>query len=310
MDKFSYTPDEVFNDTSAYSDPQSESEVREQLTRPHKQIEEYINNKLLPAVASGDTNIQSQIDDTLTPAIEARMKTATYDANGNGIVDNAEKVNNHTVDADVPSNAVFTDTTYKQASETVMGIAKMYSGTGTGTDGSMTQKAVTDAIQKAAFGDITIDTEMSDTSENPVQNKTVKQYVDAHGIPIDSEISDTSENPVQNKTVKQYVDDHTTWDNVSGKPSTFPPTPSVTKNFTLSASSWSSGSYTIRDTLITATSNQEVLPAVGITLDQLKALQKAMLVDGGQSAGSLTLKAMGTVPTIGIPIRIIFRGTI
>lgn len=293
MDKFSYTPDEVFNDTSAYSDPQSESEVREQLTRPHKQIEEYINNKLLPSIASGDTNIQSQIDDTLTPAIEARMKTATYDTNGNGIVDNAEKVNNHTVDADVPSNAVFTDTTYKQASETVAGIAKMYSGTGTGTDGSMTQKAVTDAIQKAAFGDIAIDTEMSDTSENPVQNKTVKQYVDAHGIPIDSEMSDTSENPVQNKTVKQYVDAHTT---------------SVTKSFTLSASSWSSGTYTISDALITATSNQEIIPAIGITADQLKALQKAMLVDGGQSTGSLKLKAMGTAPTIDIPIRIIFRG--
>lgn len=265
MDKFSYTPDEVFNDTSAYSDPQSESEVREQLTRPHKQIEEYINNKLLPAVASGDTNIQSQIDDTLTPAIEARMKTATYDANGNGIVDNAEKVNNHTVDADVPPNAVFTDTTYKQASETVMGIAKMYSGTGTGTDGSMTQKAVTDAILKAAFGGITIDTEMSDTSENPVQNKTVKQYVDVH-------------------------------------------TTSVTKSFTLSASSWSNGTYTISDSLITATSNQEIIPAVGISLDQLKALQKAMLIDGGQKAGSLTLKALGTVPTIDVPIRVIYRG--
>lgn len=83
---------------------------------------------------------------------------------------------------------------------------------------------------------------------------------------------------------------------------------STTKNYTLSASSWSDGSYTISDNLITATSNQEVMPAVGITLDQLKALQTAMLVDGGQSAGSLTLKAMGTAPTINIPIRIIFRG--
>ena len=84
----------------------------------------------------------------------------------------------------------------------------------------------------------------------------------------------------------------------------------TTKNITLSASSWSSGSYTISDALITATSNQEILPAVGITLDQLKALQKAMLVDGGQSAGSITLTALGTVPTIDIPIRVIFRGTI
>ena len=85
---------------------------------------------------------------------------------------------------------------------------------------------------------------------------------------------------------------------------------STTKEVTLSASSWSSSSYTISDALITATSNQEILPAVGITLDQLKALQKAMLVDGGQSAGSITLTALGTVPTIDIPIRVIFRGTI
>ena len=35
-----------------------------------------------------------------------------YDTNANGIVDNAEKVNNHTVEKDVPSNAVFTDTIY------------------------------------------------------------------------------------------------------------------------------------------------------------------------------------------------------
>ena len=101
-----------------------------------------------------------------------------------------------------------------------------------------------------------------------------------------------------------------TWNTVSGKPSTFTPTPSVTKSITLTAASWSSGSYTISDSLITASSNQEIIPAVGITADQLKALQKAMIVDGGQSAGSLTLTALGTVPTIDIPIRVIFRGTI
>lgn len=44
------------------------------------------------------------------------MMKATYDTNDNGIVDNAEKVNNHTVDKDVPSNAVFTDTVYDDTS--------------------------------------------------------------------------------------------------------------------------------------------------------------------------------------------------
>ena len=99
-----------------------------------------------------------------------------------------------------------------------------------------------------------------------------------------------------------------TWDTVSGKPSTFAPTPSVTKSLTLTAASWSSGSYTISDSLITASSNQEIIPAIGITADQLKELQKAMIVDNGQTTGSMTLKALGTVPTIDVPVRVIYRG--
>lgn len=42
----------------------------------------------------------------------AFMTKAVYDTNNNGIVDNAEKVNGHTVAKDVPANAKFTDTTY------------------------------------------------------------------------------------------------------------------------------------------------------------------------------------------------------
>lgn len=84
--------------------------------------------------------------------------------------------------------------------------------------------------------------------------------------------------------------------------------PSKTVKTTLYAETWNSGKYTITNDLITSNSNQEIIPEVGITLDELKALQTAMIVDGGQSAGSMTLKALGTVPTIDIPIRIIFRG--
>ena len=43
------------------------------------------------------------------------MIKANYDANDNGIVDNAEKVNGHTVLSDVPANAKFTDTVYDDA---------------------------------------------------------------------------------------------------------------------------------------------------------------------------------------------------
>lgn len=50
------------------------------------------------------------------------MLKATYDVNNNGIVDNAEKVNNHIVEKDVPANAVFTDTTYSEATTIQSGL--------------------------------------------------------------------------------------------------------------------------------------------------------------------------------------------
>lgn len=40
------------------------------------------------------------------------MNKSVYDTDNDGVVDNAEKVNNHTVLSDVPSDAQFTDTTY------------------------------------------------------------------------------------------------------------------------------------------------------------------------------------------------------
>lgn len=86
----------------------------------------------------------------------------------------------------------------------------------------------------------------------------------------------------------------------------------TTKNITLSASSWISYGgniwYTVNDSLITATSNQEIIPATTITADQLKALQKANLVCDKQVAGRFDLRVFGTKPTIDIPITVIFRG--
>ena len=81
-------------------------------------------------------------------------------------------------------------------------------------------------------------------------------------------------------------------------------------SYTLAASSWdtTNKTYTITSDLISSTSDQEYLPAIGITDTQLKALQKANIQDNGQTSGSATLKAYGTVPSIDIPIRIKYLG--
>lgn len=81
---------------------------------------------------------------------------------------------------------------------------------------------------------------------------------------------------------------------------------------TLASASWTGTAapytYTISNSAITATSNQELTPATDITADQLTALQNANIIDGGQAAGSMTLKAFGEKPSVDIPVRIIVKG--
>jgi hypothetical protein len=84
--------------------------------------------------------------------------------------------------------------------------------------------------------------------------------------------------------------------------------------FTLDADNWSDNGYTITSadlpglSAADASTAVEVLPGLPITEDQLEALQAANLQDGGQAAGSITLKAFGDVPEMDIPIRLIVRG--
>lgn len=88
-------------------------------------------------------------------ADDARL-TDARPANGG----NAETVNGHTINADVPANAVFTDTTYEPAT--------------TSSDGLMSA-----ADKKKLYGveeganKTAIDTALSSTSTNPVQNKVI-----------------------------------------------------------------------------------------------------------------------------------------
>lgn len=87
---------------------------------------------------------------------------------------------------------------------------------------------------------------------------------------------------------------------------------SETVTATLLAASWTGTSapysYALTVSGVTATSNQEVLPALNITVEQLETLQSANIQDGGQAANTVTLKAFGDKPTIDLPIRVILRG--
>ena len=84
---------------------------------------------------------------------------------------------------------------------------------------------------------------------------------------------------------------------------------SIKENVELEASSWTADkTYVYPHSNITETSVVELIPATDIELNEYEALQDAQIIGSAQAAGSITLKAMGTVPTINIPVIFIIRG--
>lgn len=86
------------------------------------------------------------------------FKSAPVSGGGEG--GDADTVNGHTVEADVPADAVFTDTTYDAATQTEDGLM------------SVADKTKLDGIEEGANKTV-VDTALSSTSTNPVQNKVI-----------------------------------------------------------------------------------------------------------------------------------------
>jgi hypothetical protein len=61
--------------------------------------------------------------------------------------------------------------------------------------------------------------------------------------------------------------------------------------------------YTIPMSGITADTVIDWLPATDITIDQLQILQDANVIDGGNTANTVRLRAWGNKPPIDIPVR-------
>ena len=77
-------------------------------------------------------------------------------------------------------------------------------------------------------------------------------------------------------------------------------------NYTILASNWVGNTYTIEHSSITSDNRVYLTPGFGITVDQLSALQGANLIEyQAQEVGKGYVKAIGEVPTIDIPVRLI-----
>lgn len=82
---------------------------------------------------------------------------------------------------------------------------------------------------------------------------------------------------------------------------------SVSEIVTIGTSQWVNNIYTYSNDEITATCPVELLPAENITAEEFKALQRANIIGGTQTDGSVQLKVMGTVPSVAIPVKFIIR---
>ncbi|EDS73015.1 hypothetical protein ANASTE_00730 [Anaerofustis stercorihominis DSM 17244] len=79
-----------------------------------------------------ETELKNKLDGELELSKSGDMRRSVYDPDGDNIVDiakqadNADTVNNLTVETAVPENAVFTDTTYNEVSITEAGLMSSY----------------------------------------------------------------------------------------------------------------------------------------------------------------------------------------
>lgn len=89
---------------------------------------------------------------------------------------------------------------------------------------------------------------------------------------------------------------------------------SILTSAVLDKDNWINNTYTLTETdvtalaAVTAATIWEILPGLSATDAEIEALQAANLLDGGQSTGSITLRAKDGAPAIDVPIRIIIRG--
>lgn len=237
-----------------------------------------------------------------------------------------------------------TNTTYSTGTSSTPGLAKLYTGTGSATDGTMTQKAITDGLNgKSATGhthnyagsssvggnanaavklatarkigsasfDGTTDITLSQMGViNPIE-LTRAEYED---LIINNRIDDNQYyNVIDDYDSDILINDSSVSKKYvysSDKTEKTYSKKSTTNTVTLSASAWSGSSAPYSCVLsvegVTATNIIEINYASSASDAAIEAYQGAGLKDGGQSAGRITLLATEK-PTVNIPITIIVR---
>lgn len=237
-----------------------------------------------------------------------------------------------------------TNTTYSVGTSSYLGITKLYTETGSATDGTMTQNAITTALNGksptshthnyagsssaggAATSAIKLSTprKIGNASFDGTADITLSQMGVINPIELTrAEYEDLIiNNRIDDNQYYNVIDDYDSdilindssvskkYVYSSDKTEKTYSKKSTTSTVTLSASAWSGSSAPYSCVLsvegVTATNIIEINYASSASDAAIEAYQGAGLKDGGQSAGRITLLATEK-PTVNIPITIIVR---
>lgn len=237
-----------------------------------------------------------------------------------------------------------TNTTYSVGTSSYLGITKLYTETGSATDGTMTQKAITTALNgKSATGHTHNYAGSSSAGGNAnaaVKLATARKIGSASfdgtaditlsqmGLNVPVEITKADylakkkAGTLNANTYYNVIDEYDSANVINDSSVTANSTFSSTKsektyakkstlvNTTLTASKWTGSSapysYVLSVSGVTSSNIVEIDYASNASSAAIEAYQNAMLADGGQTTNQITIKATEK-PTVDIPITIVIR---
>lgn len=237
-----------------------------------------------------------------------------------------------------------TNTTYSVGTSSYLGITKLYTETGSATDGTMTQNAITTALNgKSATGHTHNYAGSSSAGGNAnaaVKLATARKIGSASfdgtaditlsqmGLNVPVEITKADylakkkAGTLNANTYYNVIDEYDSANVINDSSVTANSTFSSTKsektyakkstlvNTTLTASKWTGSSapysYVLSVSGVTSSNIVEIDYASNASSAAIEAYQNAMLADGGQTTNQITIKATEK-PTVDIPIIIVIR---
>lgn len=237
-----------------------------------------------------------------------------------------------------------TNTTYSVGTTSYSGTTKLYTSTGSATDGTMTQNAITTALNgKSATGHTHNYAGSSSAGGNAnaaVKLATARKIGSASfdgtaditlsqmGLNVPVEITKADylakkkAGTLNANTYYNVIDEYDSANVINDSSVTANSTFSSTKsektyakkstlvNTTLTASKWTGSSapysYVLSVSGVTSSNIVEIDYASNASSTAIEAYQNAMLADGGQTTNQITIKATEK-PTVDIPITIVIR---